>query len=306
MVLLCGIPADSPFEMIADALEEKKIPFFILNQHDYEPFYIQYAIVNGKAEGELSIRNQSVDLNQVTGIYNRMTDVSFVPEYKDLGADDPGLLQVIRAHETLSCWISITTARVLNQNRAMATNSSKPYQMMLIEECGFKTPRSIITNQPDEVVKFQQQWGRLIYKSASGVRSIVQELKIEEPGQLKGISTCPILFQQLVVGVNIRVHIAGNKLFATKVNTNAVDYRYAHKYGKKTELEACRLPAKVRKQCFALSERLKLPLTGIDLLHTPDDEWYCFEANPNPGFSYFEHHTGQPISKAIADYLAGN
>jgi hypothetical protein len=30
----------------------------------------------------------------------------------------------------------------------------------------------------------------------------------------------------------------------------------------------------------------------------------CFEVNPSPGFSYYEGHTGQPISAAIARYLA--
>jgi hypothetical protein len=32
---------------------------------------------------------------------------------------------------------------------------------------------------------------------------------------------------------------------------------------------------------------------------------YCFEVNPNPGFSYFEAQTGQPIAQAVARYLMG-
>ena len=37
---------------------------------------------------------------------------------------------------------------------------------------------------------------------------------------------------------------------------------------------------------------------------TPDNQVYCFEVNPSPGFSYFEAHTEQPIANAVARYLA--
>ncbi|MER3479214.1 MAG: RimK domain-containing protein ATP-grasp, partial [Meiothermus sp.] len=35
----------------------------------------------------------------------------------------------------------------------------------------------------------------------------------------------------------------------------------------------------------------------------PEDDWYCFEINPCPGFAYYEQHTGQPISAALAELL---
>jgi D-alanine-D-alanine ligase-like ATP-grasp enzyme len=50
---------------------------------------------------------------------------------------------------------------------------------------------------------------------------------------------------------------------------------------------------------------LDLPVAGIDLRCTPSAEWYCFEVNPAPGFSYYQQATGQPISSAIAILLAG-
>jgi glutathione synthase/RimK-type ligase-like ATP-grasp enzyme len=58
-------------------------------------------------------------------------------------------------------------------------------------------------------------------------------------------------------------------------------------------------------QCLALAQDLELPLAGIDLKVTPQDEVYCFEVNPSPAYSYYESQTGQPISAAIARYLSG-
>ncbi|MDF2192096.1 hypothetical protein [Paraflavitalea sp. CAU 1676] len=305
MVLLCGIPTDGPMENIVDTLEEASIPYLLLNQLDYTPLYITYQLRKGKCEGEIAIGPRSCTLEEITGVYNRVADVQVLREHGKLPNKEERSHQVVRAHETLMSWISITTARVLNQHRAMASNTAKPYQMMLIEKYGFKTPPSIITNDPAEVEAYRHQWGRLIYKSASGVRSIVQEFTPGVAAQLKQIRSCPTLFQQLLEGTNIRVHVVGEQVFATEIDTNRLDYRYAHKQGGQTHLAAIQLPPKIEAQCLALSKWLQLPLVGIDLLRTHDDQWYCFEANPSPGFSYYENHTGQPIAAAVAHYLAG-
>lgn len=64
------------------------------------------------------------------------------------------------------------------------------------------------------------------------------------------------------------------------------------------------MPPEVTLRCFDLAKRLGLPLAGIDLRRTPDGEWYCFEVNPSPGFTYYEWNTGQPIAAAVAGLLA--
>ncbi len=46
-----------------------------------------------------------------------------------------------------------------------------------------------------------------------------------------------------------------------------------------------------------------LHLAGIDLRHTPEDEWYCFEVNPSPAFPYYEQWTDQPIASTLAQLL---
>ena len=36
----------------------------------------------------------------------------------------------------------------------------------------------------------------------------------------------------------------------------------------------------------------------------PAGDWYCFEANPSPAFTFYEDATGQPIGRSIAALLA--
>lgn len=71
-------------------------------------------------------------------------------------------------------------------------------------------------------------------------------------------------------------------------------------------MTAYELPAPIAERCIRLTKQLNLPLAGIDLFESQTGRYYCFEVNPSPGFSYFEEHTGQRISLAIADYLAGS
>jgi ABC-type amino acid transport system permease subunit len=56
---------------------------------------------------------------------------------------------------------------------------------------------------------------------------------------------------------------------------------------------------------MALAAALGLAFAGIDLRLTPEGEWYCFEANPSPAFTYYEAASGQPIADAVAALLAG-
>jgi glutathione synthase/RimK-type ligase-like ATP-grasp enzyme len=84
-----------------------------------------------------------------------------------------------------------------------------------------------------------------------------------------------------------------------------VDYRYAGRDGEDIRMLPTELPSEVRLKCVRLSETLDLPLCGIDLKETPGGEWYCFEVNPSPAYSYYEENTGQPISRAVVSYLAG-
>jgi glutathione synthase/RimK-type ligase-like ATP-grasp enzyme len=116
---------------------------------------------------------------------------------------------------------------VVNRYAAMGSNSSKPYQSQLIRDHGFGVPETLVTNDPELVSAFQAQHGDLIYKSISGERSIVSRFDASDRERLERVRWCPVQFQAFVHGPNVRVHTVGNEVFATIVETDAVDYRAA-------------------------------------------------------------------------------
>jgi len=301
MVLICGIPEDPPIELLADALEDSGVPFLIYSPRQLRSISFYYEIADGKIDGEISNGIKSSLLSEITGIYNRMVDFSVIPEFRHLLPVHKEYKELRHKADAIQSWVNLSNCRVLNHAEPMKSNCSKLYQMRLIKESGFLIPPSLVTNNIESLKHYYKKQEKLIYKSASGVRSIVAGFEWSERTSL--IKNCPTLFQKQLSGINYRVHVVGEKVFATQIRSSAVDYRYAAKENKETRLDAVSLPWEVEQKCIALSKFLNLPLAGIDLMKSNND-WYCFEVNPSPGYSYYENNTGQPISKCIAKYLA--
>lgn len=302
-VLLCGIPSEPPLAMAAEALRAQGTPFMLFNQREYRSASIEFEIGPGGLGGVLIVGDTRVALEEIQGVYSRLTDFQILPEIIDIASHDPEYLYCQNFHRAMERWIEITPARVVNRTRSMGSNGSKPYQSQIIRKY-FYIPETLITNDGDEALAFGKQYGRVIYKSMSGMRSIVTELGDRDEERLDDLSICPVLFQKKVEGVDIRVHTVGNESFATKVESKATDYRYGNHLGQGARLSPVELPEDVQAACLQLAADLELAFSGIDLRMTPEGEFYCFEVNPSPAYSYYESSTGQPISKALARYLS--
>jgi glutathione synthase/RimK-type ligase-like ATP-grasp enzyme len=305
MILLCGIPSESPIAMAREALASLAEPTVVFNQRDFSSAHFDFDLTPGGISGKLAINGNSYDLTEITGVYMRLIEEQALPEFQSLPSNGPEQQQCHNLHDALLRWLEITPARVVNRSRPMGSNASKPYQAQLISQLGFSIPETLITNDPTLVRDFCAQHGRVIYKSISGVRSIVQELTPADMTRLEQIRWCPTQFQAFVEGTNVRVHVIGKAVFATRIETDTTDYRYATRQGGATELTATELSDELNDRCIRLAAVLELPFAGIDLKITPDGEVFCFEVNPSPGYTYYESHTGQPIALALARYLAG-
>ncbi len=305
MILVCGIPSETPLRLVTSRLEETGAPFVMLNQRKFANCDLWFEVTHEAIRGELRIGENSYRLEDFNAVYPRLMDDRALPELAD-EPPDSSLRKYCRSfHDTLMRWMEIAPALVINRCAPMATNSSKPYQAQLIREHGFRVPETLITNDPDLVRGFRARHGRVIYKSISAIRSIVQELSDEDEERLERIRWCPTQFQAFVEGENLRVHTIGDEVFATAVRSEATDYRYATRQsGEAAELREVVLADKLAVRCLTLSHSLGLEFAGIDLKITPDDEVYCFEVNPCPAFSYYEANTSQPISAAVARCLA--
>jgi glutathione synthase/RimK-type ligase-like ATP-grasp enzyme len=232
-------------------------------------------------------------------------DDALLPEVRCLPASSPVRRRVRSLHDLLIAWMDMTPARVLNRPRAMASNGSKPLQAQLIRAAGFRVPETLVTNDPELVLEFRNVYGSVIYKSISGVRSIVKLLDDADLDRLGRIRWCATQFQQHIAGTDVRVHCVGERVFATEIVSDASDYRYSRRLdGSEPSLRAIELSDELSARCIGLAAQLGLDFAGIDLRRTREGEHYCFEVNPSPAFNYYEAGSGQPIAAAVAEHLA--
>jgi glutathione synthase/RimK-type ligase-like ATP-grasp enzyme len=306
MILLCGIPSESPLALVRQALDDLGAPYLSFNQRQFSIMNMELEVAAGRTVGHLQLNGDSYQLEDFTGIFTRLMDYRFLPELKGEPEGSPQRTHCRNLLDTLTRWAELAPARVVNRVAPMGSNFSKPYQAQLIRRFGFEVPETLITNDPELVRAFRARHKKIIYKSISGVRSIVQTFSDDDLERLETIRWCPTQFQAFVEGTNVRVHTVGQRTFATAISTDATDYRYAHRQsGDHADLREVELSDELAEMCVNLSEGLGLAFAGIDLKITPENHVYCFEVNPSPAFSYYQANTGQPIAGAVAAYLAG-
>jgi ribosomal protein S6-L-glutamate ligase RimK-like protein len=300
MILFWGLPGDTPISAVADVLNRRRVKTLFLNQHESLQWSVDLS-VGDSISGYLRRDGQVLDLAEVKAAYLRPYDARQLP---GLANDARALAHASSLSEALLAWADITPAKVVNRPWAMAPNNSKPYQSVQIRSLGFAVPDTLITTDPDAARQFWEKHGTVIYKSVSSVRSIVSRLSSEHAERIKNVRWCPTQFQQYIGGTDYRVHVVGDEVFPCEIASHADDYRYACRTGPAARIKTARLPREVAERCRRLAAGVSLPVAGIDLRLTPSGEWYCFEVNPSPGFTYYQDATGQPIAEAIAQFLA--
>lgn len=321
-VLLWGVPTEPPVAMVARRLAALRADVLLVRPGGIE----QQAdiTIGGRGPGSdpaddlpvtlagtIRTVGRPVELASITGAYLRPVEPELVPELTGRPEAAPELAHARRVQELLTGFTEaapgINGCRVANRLSAMASNGSKPYQAQVIVRHGFSTPDTLISTDPQEVLDFAAGYKQVVYKSCSGVRSIVTAFDpVADRERLHRLRWCPVQFQERVVGPDVRVHVVGGETFAAIVDSAAVDYRYARtQVGEDARLRAYQLDDDLAARCVALAAALDLPFAGIDLKLAADQRVICFEVNPSPGFSWYESAAGLPISQAVACWLLG-
>jgi len=304
VILVCGGIADRVTELVCARLDACGYPYRLLDFGLYPAGYqIEWRWRGRYPEGRIVGPGWTLELSDLSGVYVRYLGPEGRAALPDVAEDlAPALFAEYDA--AFGLLLEDLPCLVVNKLGPGLSNHSKPYQAQLLGHCGIRTPETLVTTDPATARAFYDQHrGDVIYKSLSGVRSIVRRLGPAQLERLPLLAHGPAQFQAFVPGDNVRVHTVGDDLFATRVRSDAVDYRYAKREGAEMAMEAFELPPAVAESCLRASRALGLPLAGIDFKLTPDGDYVCFEVNPSPGFLFYEQYTGQPISAALADLL---
>ena len=299
MIVLVGMPDEPPVSRLAEEAAKLGVAVEMLTETEAASWNLTVDAGPHALRATVGAAGRTIDLDDATGLYLRIT----APRVAGPVPDPLSRSRADAALALLCAWANVATMRIANRPTAMASNNSKPYQAGIIRRAGFSVPDTLVTNDPEQVRAFQRHHSRVIYKSTSGMRSIVHEATPARLAALDRVRNLPTQFQQLLLGTNVRAHVVGNEVFACEIEAATIDYRYSEG-GVQAQMHPVELPEDVRLRCLKVSAALDLPLAGIDLLRDADDQWWCFEVNPSPAYTCFEEPTGLPIAAALARWLA--
>lgn len=300
MILVWGICEDGPVRAVCEALAREGEALLMLDQFDVARSDMSFEEADA-SDGWLMVGDERIDLSSITTVYPRPYESARVLK----AAGEVGLesaQHAARFDDTMLLWLELTPALVVNLPSAMTSNGSKPLQSAMIATAGFDVPDTLLTTDAEAAAEFWERRGRVIYKSIGGVRSRVSLLKDEALGRIAN-GASPIQLQEYISGTDMRVHVVGSEVFACTIESEAVDYRYPTTEPEQPRIEACSLPEEISDRCVALTRLLGLSLAGIDLRRGSDGRWVCFEANPSPGYTFYEQATGAGITAALARLL---
>lgn len=196
----------------------------------------------------------------------------------------------------------------------------KLLQLRLARELGLELPRTLVSNDPDEVRAFAEECGgAVVAKTQSsfaihegGREQVVftHPLRPEDLQDLDGLRYAPMCFQERVEkSLELRVTIVGERVFAASIDS-AVMERSRTDWRREglaliEQWKACELPDDVAAKLLRLMDALGLNYGAIDVIRTPDGRHVFLEINPAGEFFWLERCPGFPISEALADVLIG-
>ncbi|WPO81749.1 MvdD family ATP-grasp ribosomal peptide maturase [Chryseobacterium sp. JJR-5R] len=195
---------------------------------------------------------------------------------------------------------------------------SKEEQLKIADKLGLNIPATAVTNSPEEAKRFIIKHGDVVAKMQTGFAiyedgvenvvftNVVNEDKLEE---LDTLLYCPMQFQKKIEKKKeLRITIVGRDVYAFEIDSQQseaakTDWRKdgVNLIDKWIPTE---LPQDIEAKLLELLDVYHVDYGAIDMIVSPEDEYYFIEINGAGEFFWLDNLTeDNRISKSIADLL---
>lgn len=185
--------------------------------------------------------------------------------------------------------------------------SRKMWQLQLAVQLGMRVPRTCMTSSPERAREFvAAEGGAAIFKPFSATPETWRETRPVRDCDLElmdNVRLAPVIFQELVPGVDVRVTIVGDDVFAAEIRGDDSAYAFDFRVDPSPTITAHTLPSQVEEPLMAMMRRLGIRYGAADFRITPDGDYVFLEVNPAGQWLFVEMATGQPITASLADLL---
>jgi len=111
MILLCGIPSETPMRLVRDHLDALGAKYVVFNQRNVADCEIQFEVNRGQVIGRLRLGKETHSLDTFRAIYTRLMDDRSLPELAEAPPDSPARNYCRGFHDVLNHWMEMPALR---------------------------------------------------------------------------------------------------------------------------------------------------------------------------------------------------
>ena len=314
IVLIVTNKTDITADLVVLEFRRRGTPYARFNTEDFpQRVQISWMLGTHGADGYIRLPHSELSLREVISVWYRRPMAPDIAEavrspFKEF-AHRESQEALSGLWRTMDCfWMSCPDA--------INSASYKPRQLNLANALGFNVPKTLISNSPEVVERFQVECGQVIAKPLfSGDIQWEDERRVvfttpvthNDLSAMGNIRLAPTVFQEYVrKELELRVTVIGNKVLAASINSQEVndalhDWRRASPGS--LRFRSYKLPTSVSDKCVRLVAALGLTFGTIDMVKTPEGNYVFLELNPNGQWGWLETPTGDPYTTTIATLL---
>lgn len=315
MILLVTSKEDVTTDLVVDRLNNAGDDYYRFNTEELSKT-IKVVFEPNKKRLVLLDTNKSrlIDLATVKSVYFRRPKIPSAPPDLPIGEQHFVMNEIANTLEGIykylddKFWISNVYAIRQAEN--------KLYQQLIAHNFGFITPKSIVTDDYEEALKFLQAHNECIVKPVkSGFVSDASNPKViftslitkDDTSVLERIAECPTYFQEHIKkAADIRVTVIGSSIFSAKIHSQAfentrIDWRKGENVN--LQYEAIDLEPKMNEACINLTRVLGLQFGALDFILDDEGNYVFLEINPNGQWGWIQYRLNYNISGTIASLL---
>ena len=310
-ILVLTQAEDPTADLVLDELNRRAVRFFRCDPGDFPTrlrLTAHHEPDGDRWHGWIHDGTRGVRLERVrTVYYRRPSRFRFPPEMSE---PERRFAEHAARHGFGGLLAALRDVRWVNRPSAMADARVKPFQHKVASDCGLRLPATLVTSEPSVVPAFGDRAGRIVTKPLAtstvteGGRSGVMFTSEVGPDRWTdaAIGTTAHLFQCYADGVDVRLTMVGDRVFAAAIHprdaNGSVDIR-AHR--DQVSYEVVDVPAHIEAACGQALAMLGLVYGAFDFRVSGDD-WLLLELNPNGQWAFVPELL-DPIAGAIADLL---
>lgn len=318
-ILIVTNKFDTTVDMVIEQLEKRDCKFYRLNSEDF-PSQVKCTInqSNESVDGYFNVGyERKVNFSEINSIYyrrpgrHRIDEGIQVKEHRKFAYEESTV--------ALSGALMLPSVVWLNDPQKIKIAEIKIKQLQIAKNIGFRIPKTLITNEPAQIIKFFDDCdGQIITKplthgvlNVSGEYNTIYTNRVtkEHLKSVGFVEFAPCLFQEYVnKAIELRVTIVGKSIFAAEIhsqNSEIAKDDWRRYDIENTPHKIHKLPQEIENLCLDMVSYYHLNFAAFDFVLTPEGKYVFLEMNPNGQWGWIESLTGLPICNAIADFLCG-